>query len=150
MAVICFATAPISENRGDALPASQYGFQMLIGLGNGISYVVNFNGMPYAIDGRKDLVAPAMGANTQFRYLGGAVGLGIVTVTLNSYVRSHLSGLLTPSDIINVLQSSDNIAMLNAETQARVLLVFANGFLLQWKIICGFVGLQIVANVLAY
>ena len=150
VAVVCFATAPISDTRGGALPARQYGFQILIGLGNGISYVVNFTGMSYLGDGRKDLVAPAMGANTQFRYLGGAVGLGIMTATLNSDVRSHLSGLLAPSDIASVLQSSDRIAMLDAETQARVLLIFASGFVLQWKIVCGFVGLQMVANLLAY
>lgn len=149
-AVICFATVPLSGSRRSALPTSQYGFQILIGLGNGISYTVNFNGMPYALDGQKNLIAPAMGTNTQFRYLGGAIGLGVVTAALNGYVRSQLSDVLTPSDITAILQSSGMISTLSVEAQTRVLQVFTSGFLLQWRIMCGFVGLQIVANILAY
>lgn len=149
-AVICFAVIPLSGGRESTLPASQYGFQILIGLGNGISYTVNFNGMPYSLDGRKELVVPAMGANTQFRYLGGAVGLGVVTAALNEYIRSHLSSVLTSSEIAAILESSRVISTLSPERQTQVLQIFANGYLLQWRIICGFVGLQIVASILSY
>ena len=106
--------------------------------------------MPYALDGQKNLIAPAMGTNTQFRYLGGAIGLGVVTAALNGYVRSQLSDVLTPSEITAILQSSGMISTLSVEAQTRVLQVFTSGFLLQWRIMCGFVGLQIVANILAY
>ena len=147
-AVICFVSMPLSNDQGGSLPVSQYIFQVLLGLGNGVSYTVNFNGMPYTLDGRKELVAPAMGANAQFRYLGGAIGLGGVTAGLNSYLRTHLAIALTTAEVEAVLQSASEIARLDAAKQGLVLQVFANGFALQWKIVCGFVVAQLLAVLL--
>jgi hypothetical protein len=148
--VVCFATLPAPDNFQRTFPAAQYAFQLLLGLGNGLSYTFNFNGTPYTLDGRKELVPSAMGAVTQFRYLGGALGIGVVTTALNSYVKQNLTGFLSSEDIAAVLQSSKAIAALATDERARVLQVFSDGFLLQWKILCGFVGLQIVTILLAY
>ena len=81
----------------------------------------------------------------QFRYLGGAVGLGIVTAVFNNRVRSGLVSLLTPTDIVRVLQSTELIHQLPGPQQHEVQLVFGDSFTLQWKTILGFVCAQIPA-----
>ncbi|KAH8648133.1 major facilitator superfamily domain-containing protein [Tricladium varicosporioides] len=148
--VVCFVTVPAPNNLQSTFPGTQYAFQVILGLGNGLSYTMNFNGMPYTLDGCKELVPSAMGAVTQFRYLGGALGIGVVTAALNSYVKQHLMSFLSSEDIAAVLQSSKAILTLATDERARVLQVFSDGFLLQWKLLCGFVGLQIVTILLAY
>lgn len=148
--VVCFATWPAPDDFQGKFPATEYAFQIILGLGNGLSYTMNFNGMPYTLDGRKELVPSAMGAVTQFRYLGGAIGIGVVTAALNSYVKQHLTNFLSAESIMAVLESSRAIATLASDERIQVLQVFSDGFLLQWRLLCGFVGLQIVTILLAY
>jgi hypothetical protein len=146
-AAICFVT--VQSSTLGQVDSAQYAFQALMGLGNGISYTVNFNGMPFVLGGRKELVPRAMGANTQFRYLGGALGLGVVTAAFNTYVHLHLSRILSVDTITSILESSSGVYDLSPNVQAAVIQDFADAFTLQWEIICIFVGLQIVANLLA-
>ena len=81
----------------------------------------------------------------QFRYLGGAVGLGITTAVFNNSVRSGLASLLAPTDVFRVLESTELIHELPNPLQQEVQHVFGNSFTLQWKTLLGFVCAQVPA-----
>ena len=89
-----------------------------------------------------------MGANTQFRFLGGAVGLGLVTAVLNGFLRPRLAEIVAGDVLGAILESTDVVTTLSPQLQARILDVFADGFVLQWRVLCGFVGSQILASFL--
>lgn len=92
-----------------------------------------------------------MGAVTQARILGGAIGIAIVSTVINNYVRdpAQLPSLLPPEDLKAILISTAAIAELpSAELQMQVKMVFAHGFSLQWKAILGFIAAQVPAALL--
>lgn len=134
----------------EPIPPVQYIFEILLGLGNGMSYAANLNGMPFVLGDDRALVAPAMGANQQFRYLGGALGLGAVTAALNATLKTKLAVFLSPDQVGAIMQSSAVIGTLGGELKTQTLSIFSEGFLLQWEIICGAVGLQIITILLTW
>ncbi|KAF4625358.1 hypothetical protein G7Y89_g12808 [Cudoniella acicularis] len=136
---VCFAILPYSTE----ISASQYGYQILFGIGSGISNAVSTTSVPFIVQ-RKDVPA-ALGANTQFRYLGGAVGLGIISSILNSMLRPKLAIILNPEQLEAILQSTEILNTLQATQREQVLLAFADGFSLQWKVILAFIVAQIPA-----
>ncbi|KAH6675884.1 hypothetical protein B0J14DRAFT_587496, partial [Halenospora varia] len=87
-----------------------------------------------------------MGAITQFRALGGVIGLAIATNAFNDYVQSELSHRLTPSDLKSLLQSvTTTIGLLPVEVQTIVRSTFASAYDLQMKIMIGFAVAQTLA-----
>lgn len=150
VATICFTVLPLQYSASGHIPASQYGFQILMGFGSGVSYITNYTGIQYILGHEKDLVGASAGAIMQFRYVGAALGLAAVTAAFNTTVRTHLEAFLDSDQISTVLISSRLISTLGADEQAKVLDAFGSAFTLQWQIVCGFVGLQIVANLLTY
>ena len=91
-----------------------------------------------------------MGAITQFRALGGVVGLAIATNVLNNHVRSGLSAILSQQQLDALLQTSAAIEMLPDALRAAVRSVYAEGYNLQMKVMAGFGAAQIVAVVTMY
>ena len=85
-----------------------------------------------------------MGAQTQFRALGGVIGLAIATNALNSYVKSRLSGSLTSEQLANLLQSIETVRLLPADLQDIIRSTFAEGYDLQMRIMIGFGAAQIL------
>jgi hypothetical protein len=77
--------------------------------------------------------------------LGGAIGLAIAANVMNSWLKSHLSQTLTPSQLAALLESTDTLAALPASVQNIVRLVFAQGYTLQMKIVTGVAALQFPA-----
>ena len=79
------------------------------------------------------LSAVAMGAVTQFRALGGVVGLSIGANVLNSHVKSSLAHLLSPEQLGGILESTEIIAKLPESLQFMIRKTFADGYNLQMK-----------------
>ena len=79
----------------------------------------------------------------QFRYLGGSVGLGIVTAVFNNNMKHRLASILAPDDVSRLLQSTQIIHSLPASSQLEVQKLFGESFSLQWKTLLGFIGAQI-------
>lgn len=75
--------------------------------------------------------------------MGGAIGLAIVTNVLNSYIKSHLSGLLTPEEISALLRTTQAFTALSPEIAEAVKTVFASGYNLQMSVLVGFSAAQI-------
>lgn len=91
-----------------------------------------------------------MGAITQFRIMGGAIGLAIATTVLNTYVKSHLSESVTPQQMNSILQSAENINSLERVVGWTVREVFGRGYNLQMRVLIGFGAAQIPASFLLW
>ena len=92
----------------------------------------------------------ATGANTQFRILGGAVGLAIVINAFNSSLRPALSSFLDPTQLTELLQSNELLATLPTPLQEMTLGAFAEDFQLQWKALLAMIGTQVPAALLMW
>lgn len=76
----------------------------------------------------------AMGAVTQLRIMGGALGLSIVTSAMQTLLRSKLGPLLDPEQLEKVLASAREVSHITpAELQQEILFQFAEGYNLQIK-----------------
>lgn len=141
---ICFVTMPYSSD----IKSSQYGFQVIFGIGSGMSNAIATTSVPFIVQ-RKDIPA-ALGANTQFRYLGGAIGLGLITSVFNSNLRPRLATILDPEQLYAILQSAEIIKTLSEEQKGLVLEAFAHGFTLQWKVILALISAQVPAAIMMW
>lgn len=94
--------------------------------------------------------AVATAAVIQFRLMGGAVGLAIVTTVFNGEVRPKLENILSLAQLRALLQSTAVIQSFQPELQSRVRSIFAEGFNLQMRIMIGFGAAQIPAAFLMW
>ena len=96
------------------------------------------------------LAAVAMSAVVQFRTMGGAIGLAVVTNVMSAYVRKHLREILAPAQINALLETTEAFASLSPETADIVRTTFAHGYNLQMQIMIGFSAAQIPAALLMW
>ena len=146
---------------------AQYGYQVLLGIGLGINNSVLVTAVPFMVEQsliskfsthgntlnfvanqRATHSGPAMGAGMQFRYLGGVIGLGVVTTIFDSTLRPQLSSILTADEVSRVLQSTALISRLPAPLQQPVQEVFGNSFAMEWKALLGFICAQVPAAIM--
>ena len=88
--------------------------------------------------------AVAVGAVTQFRSLGGVIGLAISTNALNGYVKPRLSSILSAKQLSGLLQYAGIIGTFPAELQGVVRATFGQGYDLQMKVMIGFGVAQVL------
>ena len=91
-----------------------------------------------------------MGAVTQFRILGGAIGLAIATNVLNSSVRPALASILNQGQLGAILQSTAAIDVLSPALQEQVRSAFARGYNLQFKALIGLICAEFPATLLMW
>ncbi|CAD6570392.1 MAG: hypothetical protein ASARMPREDX12_003478 [Alectoria sarmentosa] len=120
------STAPETTH----ISSAQYGYEAIAGFAVGITV--------------------AMSAVIQFRTMGGAIGLAIVTTVINSYLRNRLAGLLPPDQIAALLQSTDALGTLPPALAETVRGIFARGYNLQLRIMIGFSAAQIPVTFLMW
>ena len=96
------------------------------------------------------VTAVALGAITQFRIMGGVIGLAIVTAAYKGYVLSHLSQFVTPQERDSLLQSTKALLTLSPEVQDHVRAIFAAGYNLQFRILIAFAAAQIPSSLLMW
>ncbi|EHA57111.1 hypothetical protein MGG_11786 [Pyricularia oryzae 70-15] len=113
------------------VPAAQYGYQVLMGLGFGFSLSTILM-MATIVVAEKDL-AVTMGAATQLRVLGGTIGLAGAAALLMDNIRSEAARFLTPAELSSVLSSSGNIRLLSSEKQLETRMVFAAAYSRQMR-----------------
>ncbi|MCJ1358859.1 MAG: hypothetical protein MMC33_008859 [Icmadophila ericetorum] len=119
-----------------------YGYEALLGTGLGFNLGLLIQLTPDLIRGKDQSVA--MGAVTQFRALGGVVGLSIGANVLNSHVKSSLAHLLSPEQLGGILESTEIIAKLPESLQFMIRKTFADGYNLQMKATIAFSATQIL------
>ncbi|KXH68752.1 major facilitator superfamily transporter [Colletotrichum salicis] len=102
------------------------GFEVIMGFGFGMTLVTGLIYVPFLVD-RRDL-AVSMGAVTQFRTLGGTIGLALRLTILNNHLASSLPNHLTPSETQSISDSVQFIDSLPAPTRTAVRSVFSEGY----------------------
>ena len=85
-----------------------------------------------------------MGAVNQFRLLGGAIGLGILTSVLNNQISSSLRPILSPGQLSEVFKSTQAIEGLPPALRAIVRTIYADAYDLQMRVLIGVCGTQIL------
>ncbi|KAF7595516.1 hypothetical protein BBP40_005852 [Aspergillus hancockii] len=120
------ATLPASGS----LPAAQYGFQAILGLGFGLSLTSLVIISRMEVDGQ-DLV-------TQVRVLGGTMGISCGQVLINKYIRGNLPGVLSSSELSGLMQSLSMISRLRPQQQAVVSQTYGYAFNDQTKLVLCF------------
>ena len=158
--VILLSFLGTSEN----VQPAQYAFEVITALGTGSNIGILILMTPFVVEGRdrgKTLPLPcdgqmltdlavASGAIVQFRMMGGAIGLAIVTSYMNSWLTSGLSPILSPDQLGTLLESTDSINTFQPELQTAVRTVFAQGFNEQFKIVIAFTVAQFPATLLLW
>ena len=91
-----------------------------------------------------------MSAMVQFRALGGALGLAIVTTALTTSVRSKLSPHFTEQEIDRLLKTSRAFADLPISRLILARNAFAEGYNLQMRIATGLSAAQIPSAMLLW
>ncbi|KAI4685845.1 uncharacterized protein J4E88_003682 [Alternaria novae-zelandiae] len=118
------------------IDASQYAFQIIAGTGTGLVNSGLILLVPYAMDKRDLAVGSA--ATSQFRTLGGLVGIAIVTSISTPYIRSHLTDILPLELAESLLERTELVQTLSPETLERVRQLFGEAYNLQVKVLIGF------------
>ncbi|KAF1997152.1 MFS general substrate transporter [Amniculicola lignicola CBS 123094] len=131
-------TIPSSET----ISKSMYGYQTLAGLGIGGTWGLAILYVGHVVEQRD--AATGIGALVEFRMLGGALGLAIMTATMENYLKKHLGPLVTSEQLDALLRNTSIIRQFPPDLKHAVLGVFADGYNLQMKITTAFTALQLV------
>lgn len=91
-----------------------------------------------------------MGSVAQYRILGSAIGLAIVTAAFQSLVKDRLEAFLPSSEAEILLMSPDSISHYSDAVQEAIRAAFGNGYNLQLKILAGLAALQIPAALMIW
>jgi hypothetical protein len=126
----------------------QYGYQILTGTGVGFFNAALILLVPYVVEKRDLAVGTA--AIGQFRILGGAVGLAIVTTIFNRSMRPKLLRLLLPAQVDALLEYTSTLATFPEATQLAVRSSLGEGFNLQMTVLIGFAAAQLPATLLMW
>ncbi|KAF7914938.1 hypothetical protein BELL_0327g00030 [Botrytis elliptica] len=146
--VIGFALLSTLPTAAAASPA-QYGYQVIAGFGIGINISTLILMTPYSVADPRDN-SVALGCVTQFRIMGGALGLAIVTAAYKGYVTSRLNAFLTVEEQLSIFESAKYIQSLSPEMQGRVREVLAGGYNLQFRILIALAAAQIPSSLLMW
>ncbi|KAI1146553.1 major facilitator superfamily domain-containing protein [Nemania diffusa] len=127
---------------------AQYGFQVLLGLGTGLSLgSVTIMGSVQSVPG--DL-AVAQGIIAQARVLGGSIGIALCSIIFNTKVAHDLSSKMDPEDL-DALHHSPTIApWLSPELQVKVRVAYAGAFTDDIKLLIGLAVVGIITSVFTY
>ncbi|MCJ1306888.1 hypothetical protein MMC25_000532 [Agyrium rufum] len=130
-----------------SVPAAQYGYEVILGLGFGLSMSVILMTTPLVVKPKDSAVF--MGAVGQFRQLGGLLALCIGTNILNSKVRTGLAALLSPEQVQALLTTTAAISTsVPEELQGQVRSIFASAYNDQMKAGAAFGAAAILVTLL--
>ena len=86
----------------------------------------------------------------QFRLLGGALALCLVTAVMNNGLREDLLPYIDPDIMGHIFRTTAAINELSEPTKTLVRDVFMRGYNLQLHILIGFAGAQLPATLLMW
>lgn len=96
------------------------------------------------------LTATGTSAMVQFRLLGGALALCLVTAIMNNNLRQDLLPHIGPEVLSRIFRTTAAINALSEPTKALVRSGFMRGYNLQLRILIGFAGAQLPATLLMW
>lgn len=125
---------------------AQYGYQVILGLGVGLS--LGAATILTSVQARSDDLAVAQGAVAQARVFGGAVGIALCTIIFNHRVHHSLSDRLDPDDLQALHHSPTITSYLPPESQKLVRSIYALAFTDDILIMIGISALGVLASLL--
>ncbi|KAI5457173.1 drug resistance transporter EmrB/QacA subfamily [Mariannaea sp. PMI_226] len=130
------------------VPAQQYGFEVIMGIGFGLTASTVLTLVPL-VTHPKD-VPVIMGALTQVRTLGGTISLAVCATLLNNHVQGKLANLLSPEDIHAISESLSSLEHLTPAQQTAVRTAFAEGYNKQHILLTVFAGVSFLCTLLLW
>ncbi|KAE8372688.1 major facilitator superfamily domain-containing protein [Aspergillus bertholletiae] len=130
------------------LPARIYGYQILAGLGTGLSLTTLLNIVPFVV--KRRVLAVALGGVTQLRILGGAVGVSIATNLLNNTAKTQLATQLPAPVLAGILRDVSSVDTLSTADQSIVHAAFGKGYHQQLAMMLGFCAAEVIALALMW
>ncbi|KAF2798817.1 MFS general substrate transporter [Melanomma pulvis-pyrius CBS 109.77] len=124
-------------------PDRAYGFLVIAGVGLGISFGIGILATPFVVAPQN--IAVAGGSLIQFRFLGGVIGLAIVSNVFSSRLKEGLEGLLSPLEMLALDRDTSTLHTLAPDLKVKVLHVFAKEYNYQNNIIIAFAAAQLLA-----
>lgn len=97
---------------------AQYGFQVLLGLGFGLS--LGGGTLMASLQSRSEDLAVAQGAIAQARVFGGAIGIAICSIIFNRQVTTELANKMVPGDMAALHRSPTIVSWLPESTRLLV------------------------------
>ncbi|KAI1320435.1 putative MFS multidrug transporter [Xylariaceae sp. FL0255] len=127
---------------------AQYGFQVILGLGIGLS--LGATTIMATVQSRQADLAVAQGVVAQTRVLGGSIGIAICSIIFNYTVSRDLSGKIDPQDLAALRRGPTIAAWLPDSIQVLVKQAYAAAFTADIYVMTGTAALGIVASTLTY
>ncbi|KAI1804893.1 MFS general substrate transporter [Daldinia bambusicola] len=128
--------------------SSQYGFQVIIGIGLGFVMPALIYLLPYTME-KRDL-ATATATVSQFRILGGLIAVSIGASITTRNISSNLAHVVPPDFLGLILERTEALHLLDGEVARRAREVFGNGYNLQMDLGIGLAAAQIPATLLMW
>jgi hypothetical protein len=82
--------------------------------------------------------------------MGGAIGLAIISTAMAGFIRPQLSNILAPSQVDLLLNSAEGLSKLGVPAHNEAVSILADGYNLQFKILAGLAGLQIIGAMMMW
>lgn len=123
--------------------SEQYGFQVILGLGFGLT--ISSLMIVTRMEIKAKDVGVAFSAMTQVRTLGGLIGIAAGQALLNARLLSRLGSALSAEKLAALLQSTTAIAGFTPEEAAATAQTYGEAFNLQNTVMLGFCAAATVA-----
>ncbi|KAI8632994.1 putative MFS multidrug transporter [Xylariaceae sp. FL1651] len=127
---------------------AQYGFQVLLGLGVGLS--LGAATIMASIQSHRADLAVAQGAVAQARVLGGSIGIAICSIIFNAKVAEDLGGRMDPDDLAALHHSPTIAPWLPPDLQLLVKSVYASAFTDDINVMIGVAVIGVITSCFAY
>ncbi|KAF3064877.1 Multidrug resistance protein 3 [Daldinia childiae] len=127
---------------------AQYGFQVILGLGFGLS--LGAGTIMASVQSQSQDLAVAQGAIAQARVFGGAIGIAVCSIMFNRKVTVELSGKMDAEDLAALHHSPTIAPWLPDEIKLLVRSVYASAFTSDINIMIGIAAVGVIASAVTY
>ncbi len=128
---------------------AQYGYQVILGLGVGLS--LGAATILTSVQAAHADLAVAQGAIAQARVFGGAVGIAVCSIIFNTRVERELGGgFMDPGDLEALHRSPTIASFLPAEDQQRVRRAYAAAFTSDTVVMMGVCAAGVLCSLAAF
>lgn len=142
-------TALLSQSSSEfEIHPSQYGYQILIGIGLGFVMPALIYVLPFTQEKRDLGVATATVG--QFRMLGGLIAVSIGASVTTRYLTSHLADVVPPNELVNILERTEVLSRLPLDVAKVARVVFGKAYNLQMYIAIGLSAAQLPMTALMW
>ncbi|KAH6847112.1 major facilitator superfamily domain-containing protein [Chaetomium sp. MPI-CAGE-AT-0009] len=126
----------------------QWGFQVLLGLGVGLSLSTTTFVTSLSVEFEDHAVG--QGLMAQMRVFGGSLGVASSFIVLNSMIQDRLENVLTPEELSDFYTSPVAVYSLPAFQQLKIREVYIDAFNVNMRVCLGVSALAVIAALCTY